>query len=202
MGIRGIIGLNGEPRPLDSSMSTILQTGRRVIIRSPVPDDEAELTALVRASRRFHAGWIAPAATADAFRAHLRRNEAPDFESFLVCRVDDGAIVGSANLSQIFMGPFQSAYMGYWAGAPYAGQGYMTEGVGLVLTHAFKVLGLHRVEANLQPTNAPSRALVQRLGFRMEGYSPRYLKVGGRWRDHERWAILREEWRPSRIRSR
>jgi ribosomal-protein-alanine N-acetyltransferase len=179
-------------------MPPALQTGRRVHIRSPRPEDEAELTALVRASRRFHVGWISAAATPEAFAAHLRRNESADFESFLIFRKEDGAIVGSANLSQIFMGPFQSAYMGYWAGAPFAGQGYMTEGVGLVLTHAFRELKLHRVEANLQPTNTPSRALVQRLGFTMEGYSPRYLKVGGRWRDHERWAILREDWRPSR----
>jgi ribosomal-protein-alanine N-acetyltransferase len=181
-------------------MPDALQTGRRVFIRPPAPEDEAEFIRLVRASRRFHAAWIAPSATPDAFAAHLRRNESADFESFLICRNEDGAIVGSANLSQIFMGPFQSAYMGYWAGAPYAGRGYMTEGVGLVLTHAFRVLKLHRVEANLQPTNAPSRALVQRLGFTMEGYSPRYLKVAGRWRDHERWAILRERWRPSRAR--
>jgi [ribosomal protein S5]-alanine N-acetyltransferase len=181
-------------------MSSILQTGRRVSIRPPAPEDAAELTALVRASRRFHAGWVSGPGTAEAFAAHLRRNEAADFESFLICRTEDGAIVGSANLSQIFMGPFQSAYMGYWAGAPYAAQGYMTEGVGLVLTHAFRVLKLHRVEANLQPTNAASRALVQRLGFRMEGYSPRYLKIAGRWRDHERWCMLREDWRPPRIR--
>ncbi len=179
-----------------------LQTGPRVLIRAPGPDDAAEFTALARASRRVHAGWIRPAATAEAFRAQLARAEAADFAPFLVCRRDDGALVGSANLSQIFMGPFQSAYMGYWAGAAYAGQGYMTEGVGLVLSHAFSVLGLHRVEANLQPTNEASRALVRRLGFRMEGYSPRYLKVAGRWRDHERWAILREEWRPSRVRGR
>lgn len=181
-------------------MSTILQTGRRTFIRAPRAEDAAEWIRLVRGSRAFHTGWIAPASTPEAFEAHLRRNEAADFAAFVICRKEDGALVGSANLSQIFMGPFQSAYMGYWAGAPYAGQGYMTDGVGLVLTHAFRVLGLHRVEANLQPTNTASRALVQRLGFRQEGYSPRYLKVAGRWRDHERWAILREEWRPRRAR--
>ena len=181
-------------------MQSALQTGRRVFIRHPAPEDEAEHTALVRASRRFHAGWISAPSTPEAFVAHLRRNEAADFESFLICRKEDGAIVGSANLSQIFMGLFQSAYMGYWAGAPYAGQGYMTEGVGLVLTHAFRVLKLHRVEANLQPANTASRALAQRLGISIEGYSPRYLKIAGRSRDHERWAILRETWRPPRLR--
>jgi ribosomal-protein-alanine N-acetyltransferase len=178
-----------------------LQTGRRTFIRAPRADDAAEWIALVRASRPFHKGWVAPAATPEKFEAYVRRGEAADFSGFVICRRDDGAIVGCANLSQIFMGPFQNAYLGYWAGAPFAGQGYMTEGVGLVLTHAFRVLGLHRVEANLQPANDTSRALVRRLGFRQEGYSPRYLKIAGRWRDHERWAILREDWRPSRIRA-
>lgn len=183
-------------------MPSAPQTGPRVLIRAPHAGDETELTALVRASRDFHGGWISPPSTPEAFAAQLRRNENPDFAAFVICRRDDGAIVGGVNLSQIFMGPLQSAYMGYWAGAPYAGQGYMMEGVGLVLTHAFREIKLHRVEANLQPGNAASRALVQRLGFTQEGFSRRYLKIGGRWRDHERWAILREDLRLSRTRRR
>jgi [ribosomal protein S5]-alanine N-acetyltransferase len=70
----------------------------------------------------------------------------------------------------------------------------MTEGLALVLRHAFRSLGLHRLEANIQPGNHPSRRLVRGLGFRKEGFSPRYLKIGGHWRDHERWAIIREAW--------
>ena len=58
------------------------------------------------------------------------------------------------------------------------------------LQHAFKSMKLHRLEANIQPGNAASIALVRSCGFSKEGYSPRYLKIGGRWRDHERWAIL------------
>jgi len=102
--------------------------------------------------------------------------------------------VGALELSQIARGGFQSAYLGYYVGAPFAGQGYMTEGLALGITHAFRVLRLHRLEANIQPSNRASIALVKRLGFRREGYSRRYLKISGRWRDHERWAILRDDW--------
>ena len=98
------------------------------------------------------------------------------------------------NGRQIVRVRLQSAYVGYYAFTPHAGRGYMTEGLTLALRRAFGPLRLHRVEANIQPGNEPSRALARRLGFRREGFSPRYLKIGGRWRDHERWALLAEDW--------
>lgn len=112
----------------------------------------------------------------------------------LIRRRSDGAILGAVELSQIARGGFQSAYLGYYLGAPFVGQGYMTEALALAVRHAFRDLKLHRVEANIQPTNRESIRLVKRLGFRREGYSRRYLKVSGRWRDHERWALLAEDW--------
>jgi [ribosomal protein S5]-alanine N-acetyltransferase len=118
----------------------------------------------------------------------------PSRHRLLVRRRADDAIVGVVNVNEIVRGSFQSAYLGYYAFRPHAGQGYMTEGLALVLRHAFGELGLHRLEANIQPGNRHSRELVRRLGFRKEGFSPRYLKIGGRWRDHERWAIVREAW--------
>ena len=113
-------------------------------------------------------------------------------------RLGDRALVGVFNLSQIFYGPLCSAYLSYWAGAPFAGQGYLRAGLEQLLRHAFRRLRLHRVEANIQPQNLRSRALAERAGFRLEGFSPRYLKIGGRWRDHERWAITVEDWRARR----
>jgi ribosomal-protein-alanine N-acetyltransferase len=126
----------------------------------------------------------------------------PRRRRLLVRRRTDDAIVGVVNLNEIVRGSFQSAYLGYYAFRPHAGQGYMTEGLALVLRHAFRGLGLHRLEANIQPGNWRSRDLVRRLGFRKEGFSPRYLKIGGRWRDHERWAIVREAWAAGRAAAR
>ena len=92
-------------------------------------------------------------------------------------------------------GYFKSAYLGYYAFLPYAGSGLMREGLAQVINFAFHTLKLHRLEANIMPDNKRSRGLVSSLGFRKEGFSPRYLKVCGRWRDHERWAILADEWK-------
>lgn len=160
--------------------------------------DRDELLALNRASRAFHRGWASPPTTPAQFARLLARTRLPGFAPFVVRRREDDAIVGALELSQIVLGPFRSAYLGYHAGAPHARQGYMHEALGLALSHAFGVLGLHRLEANVQPGNVASIALVRRLGFTREGYSRRYLKIGGRWRDHERWAMLAEDWKASR----
>jgi ribosomal-protein-alanine N-acetyltransferase len=171
------------------------QPERRVFIRAPVLGDCEEFLALVGASTRLHRGWASPPNRPEAFSEYVRRCQERDFEGFLVCRAEDERIVGSFNLSQIFYGNFQSAYMGYFVGEPFARRGYMTEAMRLVLREAFGRLRLHRVEANIQPANVASIALVERAGFVREGFSRRYLKIAGRWRDHERWAILAEDWR-------
>ena len=104
------------------------------------------------------------------------------------------------NLSEIVHGVFCSAYLGYYAFAGAAGKGAMGEGLRLVLDTAFRDLKLHRVEANVQPGNTRSIDFLARNGFTREGYSRRYLKIGGRWRDHARFAMLAEDWRELRRR--
>ena len=168
---------------------------RRVFLRPPERADRDEFISLMRASRAFHRPWATAPTDDDRFATYLADSRRPDFEAMLACRYGDLAIVGFFNLSQISRGSLQSAYLGYAVGKPYAGHGYMREGIQLVLRHAFLDLGLHRVEANIQPGNRASIALARRAGFRREGFSPRYLKIGGRWRDHERWAILADEWK-------
>lgn len=168
---------------------------KRVLLRAPTIKDRAEFIALNRASKSFHRGLVSPPATPEQFSAFLKRSNTETSISFFICLPTDGSIIGAISLSQMFRGGFQNAYLGYYLGAQYAGQGYMTEGLKLVLHYAFKNLKLHRLEANIQPTNAASIALVRRAGFVLEGYSERYLKICGRWRDHERWAITRENWK-------
>jgi ribosomal-protein-alanine N-acetyltransferase len=152
----------------------------------------------MRASRRFHAPWLSMPRTRDAYAAYLERSQRPSSAFFLACLRDDDAIVGFINISEIVRGSFQSGYLGYGGVAGFAGRGYLTEAMHLVLREAFTNLGLHRLEANIQPGNDASIALARRCGFELEGFSPRYLKVGGRWRDHERWAIRAETWRAGR----
>ena len=174
----------------------------RVELRSPTPADEHEFLAAMRSSRRLHRPWMYPPMTPEEFRQVLSRVEDDSFEPLLACRLEDGAIVGFINISQIVRGPFQSAYLGYAGVAGYTGHGYMSEGLQLVLARAFGELGLHRLEANIQPGNTASIAIAKRAGFVREGLSERYLKIGGRWRDHERWAIRAEQWRGQRPRRR
>jgi len=103
-------------------------------------------------------------------------------------------LAGVFNISEIVREAFCSGYLSYYGFVPHNGRGYMSAGLQVVLSEAFGHHGLHRLEADIQPGNKESRRLVQAAGFRLEGFSPRYLKVAGRWRDHERWAITAEEW--------
>ena len=162
----------------------------RILLRPPGATDAREFVAAAAASKALHRSWVAPPSTPDQFRTWRKRMSRPTHCALLVCRRDIGEIAGVFNISNMVMGQFRSAFLGYYAFAGHEAQGLMAEGLKAVLRHAFGPLGLHRMEANIQPDNAASIALVQSCGFLLEGYSPRYLKIAGRWRDHERWAIV------------
>lgn len=132
----------------------------------------------------------------------LKIARSPRCSNFFVVRRDTRDLVGVINIEGIIRGYFQSAALGYHAFVPHAGKGLMREGLILAVNHAFRELKLHRLEANIQPSNQRSIALVRSLGFELEGYSPRFLKVCGRWRDHERWALLVEGWHPGKVKDR
>jgi [ribosomal protein S5]-alanine N-acetyltransferase len=167
--------------------------GARVGLRVLARSDRTEFLALARESRRLHRPWTYPPERADQFEELYARSRRDDFVCLLAYRVDTGEIAGVFTISQIVRGAFQSAYLGYYAHERHAGQGLMREALQQVLDHAFDGLGLHRIEANIQPGNEPSLALARGAGFRLEGFSPRYLLIGGQWRDHERFAITADE---------
>ena len=179
---------------MSKNLLSPLVIGPRVYLRHPRKSDMDEFTRLVIASRRFLHPWATPASTPEAYTRYLQYSLRKSVCACLICQTGDLRIIGVCTLSQIFLGNLKSAFLGYWIGAKFAGQGYMKEALGLLLSYAFEDLRLHRVEANIQPDNLNSKALIARLGFRLEGFSPRYLKVAGRWKDHERWAIRCEEW--------
>jgi len=170
----------------------------RVQLKKPSGHDEPRFLEAARRSRRFLRRWAPPPCTPVAYRAYIRRLRKQTHEGRFVVLRTSGELVGVINVNEIVRGALRSAYLGYYAFVPHAGRGYMVEGLALALRWIFGALALHRVEANIQPGNAASRALVRRLGFRREGFSPRYLKVAGRWRDHERWALVAEDWHRQR----
>lgn len=174
----------------------------RVYLKRPAPRDAAAFLAAVEASRRLHGRWVSAPSTRAAFRTYATRFGKPVRDAqhvgFIATRVEDDAPVGVLNLSEIVRGAFLSAYLGYYAFAPHAGKGYLTEALALVLDAAYRDVGLHRIECNVQPSNVRSLDLVKRIGFAREGYSRRYVKIGGRWRDHVRFAMLAEDWPAAR----
>ena len=167
--------------------------GERVTVDALGPEDEDAFLAAVAASRDLHRPWVDPAGTPERFRALMERARGAEFHPFVIRDRADGALVGGVNVSNAIFGPLCSAFCGYWAFARGAGRGLMTEGLRGVVAHALGPLGLHRLEANIQPGNRRSIALAERCGFRREGFSPNYLRVDGAWRDHLRYAITTED---------
>ncbi|SBT39480.1 GNAT family N-acetyltransferase [Micromonospora auratinigra] len=166
-----------------------LRSDERVGIRRPRTGDETEFVAAARRSHALHHPWLAAPDDPERYAAYLRKIRRRGDEGFLFCDRATGEIAGYANISGIVLGALRGGYLGYAAFLPYAGTGHAGAGVRLVIEYAFGPLGLHRLEANIQPGNEPSRRLARRLGFRLEGFSPDYLFIDGAWRDHERWAI-------------
>ena len=167
----------------------------RVEISTPTRKDEAEFIAAMTASADVHRPWLYPPVTSQAYREYLARLIPDRKHGFLARRAEDRALVGWLNVSDIVRGALQGANVSYGGVAAHRGQGYMSEALDLVLHEAFVTLGLHRLEANIQPGNVGSLTLVRRAGFQLEGFSPGYLEIDGDWRDHERWAVLAEEWK-------
>ncbi len=172
-----------------------------VYLRPPKDSDWREWAELREGSRDFlepwEPAWPKDASTRSAYRRRLRhyaeqwRNGSG--YSFFVVRRSDAVLLGGLTLSNVRRGITQSGSLGYWIGESYARQGVMTEAVRAALCFCFDNLSLHRVEAACLPANIASRRLLDKCGFREEGYATKYLKIDGEWADHVLFAKLREE---------
>jgi ribosomal-protein-alanine N-acetyltransferase len=161
-----------------------------IYIRKVTRSDEKEFLALMKDSRELHEPWISPPTNSTLFKYYLQRITREDHEGFVVCRRSDDRITGVININNIVRGSFQSASLGYYVGEEYEGHGYMRLGLKRLVNYAFNTLGLHRLEANIQPDNSRSKELVAHCGFAKEGYSKSFLYINGAWRDHERWCCV------------
>ncbi|PLZ04064.1 phosphinothricin acetyltransferase [Burkholderia sp. WAC0059] len=155
-----------------------------------VRGDAADLISANRENRHYHLPWVVAFTDRAGFDAWFARCLTGPNVGFVARERISGQIVGVVNINEIVAGAFQSAYLGYYGMSKFSRKGLMTEALRFAVDHAFDDLGLHRLEASIQPENRASIALVRRLGFRKEGFSPRYLRIDGEWRDHERWALL------------
>lgn len=166
----------------------------RVSLATPTAEGENEFLDAVFGSETLHHPWVFPPRTHEQYLGYLERIRNGRTIANLIRLTTGNRLGGVINVSEPVMGIFQSAYLGFYAFAGCEHQGLMTEGLALVLDRAFNEPGFHRLEANIQPANSGSAALVRKLGFRKEGSSPKYLFIDGAWRDHDRWAILSDEW--------
>ena len=187
MALFGVLGRRGMPI-----------VGDGVYLRPSELRDYAEWAALREQSRAFLTPWepVWPAddLTRTSFRYRVRRHAEEmardEAYSFFVFRESDDVLLGGLSFGYVRRGVSQSASLGYWMGEPYAGKGYMTRAVRAACAYVFDKQGLHRIEASCLPTNEPSRRLLERVGFRREGYARSYPNINGEWRDHLLFALL------------
>jgi ribosomal-protein-alanine N-acetyltransferase len=180
---------------------THVLTSGHVALRQPSLADYEAWSDLRRRSRafleRWEPVWPADDLTRTSFRLRLKRYQRDvetDYAYPFFIFVDNGAtLVGGINLSNVRRGVAQTATVGYWMGAPYAGQGIMTHAVRAVTAFSFNDLHLHRLEAACLPENEPSMRLLRKCGFEEEGYARRYLKIDGRWQDHRLFGLSAED---------
>lgn len=180
-----------SPHPIDPIANEVHP--RAVRLERVTRADASDLIAANRDNTRYHLPWVTAFVDQTGFDAWFGRMLSGPNVGFVARDAESGRIVGVVNLNEIVAGVFQSAYLGYYGMSEFGRRGMMTQALRLALKHAFSDLGLHRIEANIQPENLASIALVRRLGFRQEGFSPRYLRIDGAWRDHERWALLSDD---------
>ena len=184
---------------------TPVLSGPRVTLRAPRMSDHAAWRDLRRASRDFlkpyEPRWTDSDLGRRVYATRLKRGRqeaqaGTDYSFFIFVRPADGGeqLVGGLTLSNIRRRAAQFVNLGYWMGQAFAGKGYMSEAVAVVLPFCFETLGLHRIHAAFLPGNAASRRVLEKNGFKEEGYAERYLQIDGRWADHVLFGLTREDY--------
>jgi ribosomal-protein-alanine N-acetyltransferase len=178
--------------------------GEGLYLRASEMRDYVEWAELREKSRAFLTPWepLWPIddLTRASFRYRVRRHAEEmardEAYSFFIFREEDDALMGGLSFGHVRRGVSQAATLGYWMGEPYAGKGYMTRAVRAACAYAFEKRGFHRIEAACLPTNEPSKRLLERVGFKQEGYARSYLNINGQWRDHLLYALLENDPQP------
>lgn len=186
-----------------ATVPTLAPRGRGLLLRAPQMADFGQWSMLREGSRAFLTPWepIWPAddLTRSGFRRRLRRYAEDMAEDraypFVVIREADGALIGGVTLANVRRGIVQAGTIGYWIGRPFAGQGYMTAALRVLLPTLFGELNLHRIEAACIPSNRPSARVLEKCGFVREGLARRYLCINGVWQDHTLYGLLAEDFR-------
>ena len=177
--------------------------GTRTTLRAPRMSDYTAWRDLRRSSREFltpfEPRWTEADLGQRVYAARLRRareeaRDGTDFTFFIFSHADADRLVGGITLSNIRRRAAQYVNLGYWMGQPFAGRGLMTEAVGLVVPFCFDSLGLHRIHAAFLPHNMASRRVLEKNGFREEGFAENYLQIDGHWADHVLFGLTRERY--------
>lgn len=196
-------------KPLHSIVPDAEIRGRCVILRPPIMQDYAAWAELRALSRQhltpWEPQWARDELTRSSFRRRLRQvqREARDDQGYAYLIFSDSGpmLLGGLNISNVKRGVAQAASVGYWMGAPHAGRGYMTDAVNAAVGFAFGSLQLNRLEAACLPVNGASKRVLEKAGFTLEGRARRYLKIDGRWQDHDLYGLLHDDPRPEPARA-
>nr|MCW1950475.1 GNAT family N-acetyltransferase [Octadecabacter sp.] len=173
----------------------------RLTLRPPVHSDFRAWSALRQESADFLTPWEPTWAsdhltrksfTNRVYWAQRSISNGTALPLFIIRRSDD-VVLGAITLDHIRRGPAQAGTTGYWIGEAFAREGYMREAIEAVVHYAFTTLDLSRIEAGCLEENKPSRALLEKCGFKYEGVAQAYLQINGRWRNHVLYANLRHD---------
>ena len=188
---------------MQPSLTTKLVTAR-MVLRPPRTNDVGEIRRLLRHNHEHLKAWNPappagedPTSITEVSKTVLKQRRdwkrGSQYVFMAAMREEPARFIGKIALNGVMRGALYGAYLGYWMDVEHQGKGLVTEAIAAVLDFAFGPANLHRVQAAIMPRNARSLRVIEKLGFRREGYAERYLQIAGKWEDHVLFARTREE---------